>query len=69
MVSVLKIMFGPPWVSFLVMCYSMGLFIWSDFVDRDGGPPLPPFIYTITGGIGVVSALSAMGVFPVLSTL
>ena len=69
LVSAIKIMFGPPVTSFLVMIYSAGLFVWSDFVDQDGGPPLPPFCYTLTGIIGTMSALSAMGVFPVLSSV
>ena len=69
MISMLKLMFGPPWTSFLVMCYSLGLFIWADFVSDDGrGPPLPPFIFKVLGLMATLSSLTAMGVFPTLST-
>lgn len=67
MVSMLKIMFGPPWASFLVMCYSLGLFIWADFASSDGGPPLPSFVFTVTSIMAFLASLSAMGVFPNLS--
>jgi len=49
------------------MCYSLGLFVWSAFVNNDGGPPLPPFVMNTTGVVAFVAALSTMGIFPMLS--
>lgn len=69
LVSVLKLMFGPPWASFLLMCYSLGLFVWADFVEADGEGPLPRCVVNVTAVIAGVAALSAMGVFPILSKL